>query len=316
MSSHQEWSSFYADVRKVADKRKDAITLRNILDSLVFKKLTTGKNFTLALSLIKRLSDLKDRFWTSTFSRKEFLETVVVTRSQAKVILDALLPSRKLEYHEVQILNYLGTSHHILILDFLIKRIRYQREHNLDWLEYDAIPFNLDGLEEILTKEPGTTIDKLSPLLIERDPRLGGEVKQIFEKGLSQYESEFEQAINRLLLKPTTTKVEIASRLLRQIDNRDLYCQLARQILATNKASSKAKDELSYHIATFDELPEEVKSWKRVSDPAFAKTTKAIKKYKTEFEQRKKEWEASRESQERLNGIDEHEELRKRGLSD
>lgn len=316
MSPSPDWSSFYGDVYKIGSSRDNPIVLRNVLDSIVFKKLNDSRHFSLALTIIQRLSELKDPFWTSTFSREEFLAGTKIDKKAAQAILRALLLSRKLEYHEVQIINHLGTRHHLLVIDFLIARIRYQRENDLDWLEYDAIPFNLDGLEDVLTKEPGISIEKLSPLLIEKDPRLGGEVKQIFEKALSQHESEFEKAIDHLIERPNPSKVEIAARLLRQIDNKDSYCQLARKILETNKASAKAKDEICYHIATFEELPGEVTNWENVGISSLAKAVKGIRKYKAEFEQRKKEWEAQREAQERLQGIDEHEELRKRGLSD
>ena len=315
MSSNQAWRSLYVEVKEIAEKRKDTVTLRNLLDSLVLKKLTTTKYFSLALSLINKLSELKDRFWCLSFSRNEFLETATIKPIQAKLILDALLLSRKLEYHEIQILNYLGTAYHILIIDFLVKRIRYQRENNLDWLEYRAIPFNLERLEDILTKEPRITIDKLSPLLIEKDPRFGSEAKKIFKECLSQNESEFEKAINRLLNNPTVNSIKIACRLLRQINNKDLYCQLARQILQTKKVSTKAKKEICYHIATFDKLPEEVKNWEYIPDPILIKVTKEIKKYKAELEQQKKRWKENHDTKEILEGLDEHKELRKRGLS-
>ena len=316
MSASTNFYVYYEKLLKIGEQKRNANILRNLLESLVYKKQVNSKAFALALRLVTSLAKINDRHWASAFSREEYLTSLTISKQQIRLILDALLLAKKLEYHEIVIIRHIGASHPLSIVDFFIRRIEFQCNNNYDWNEYDPIPFNLDGLSEILLKKPLETINKLSPLLINPNFRFGAEVKQIFEKVFTQYENLFSSAITKLLANPTKRSIAIAVRLLRQIREPSLFCKLAETIILTKKLSPKDKDDISYKISRYDPIPDTVKDWESNQNVTLKQCYQSIIKYKVKLEERRREWEIEQKKSEEQSLIKEEEELRKRGLFD
>jgi hypothetical protein len=89
------------------------------------------------------------------FAQKPLPFFDALTADEVTALLDSLLDIPKIEYQVERILTQIARSHCALVWEFLGKRLRYRdthkREKGSDY--YDAIPYQLHGLEKGLSKD-------------------------------------------------------------------------------------------------------------------------------------------------------------------
>jgi hypothetical protein len=225
-----------------ATKRKDRIALHNII-TVTSDKRDSGSGAGLfvrfALPAIRALTDLGEHYWTRVIWGTKRSPIPELDVQHSRELLDILLETPRLDWHEEKILKAIAQSHPELVIDFFGHRLeRHSRKAG-----YEAIPFQFHDLSEALLPASQYLLRSAiqwyqadSALFQYRGGRL---VHNVFRSDWPKLEAELRQ-----LLEKGDVGVPFVARLLHDYEGEEFLYPFVKDLVALLEPDSTELNDI------------------------------------------------------------------------
>lgn len=164
-----------------------------------------------------------------------------LTTDEVPVLLDSLLDIPRIEYQLERILRQIARSHRALVWEFLGKRLRYRDTHKKAKSDdyYDAIPYQLHGLEKELSKDAPLAVSVVRRWYAEDSALfryMGGRLLSI---AFPTFDSSIADALGNLVTTGTSEDAEFVLAVMGNYHDRPETHEVLKLIVAKHPKDSE-----------------------------------------------------------------------------
>lgn len=247
----------YVDInllRKAFKKAKlegDINAFIQILNSI----FTNYKNYPnlkpLFLSTIKELTINNDSSWVDRlwFKRESIISDL--SEKEVNIILKNMLYLQNINYHSEEILKPIAEKYPIKIIDFFCKRVKYQLEIKSDNNRYDAVPFKLHQINEILRQHEKVITPKIFEWFRkggkENNWRYKWDASHLIEEIFPQFSPALESSIIKMIQQGGKRDIEIVFSILSKYKGEEFLWNIVKAIIV-KYTGTKQYEEIERRI--------------------------------------------------------------------
>lgn len=233
---------------------KNIEALNTIIRSIV-QAYPKSKNLkSLFLDTIKELTKNKNTWWINHVWYKG--ETILkdLSNEDFEIVLDNLNLLSSIDYHAEEILKPLAERQPERIIDFFHDRVKEKTRRKRDILRdrYDAVPFNLHELKNILKEQEKVIVPKLLKWYDEYDKKhnwfFGWEASHLFEDIFPDFSPVLEQELIIIVKKKNKKSRDIVFSVLSQYKGSGSRLWNIVRVLVDTYAGKREYKEVEGHL--------------------------------------------------------------------
>ncbi|EKE20582.1 MAG: hypothetical protein ACD_7C00522G0004 [uncultured bacterium] len=277
---------------KKARKKKNINALNGIIRILAnnYPKFENKKLF---LDTIRDLTFLKNHFWVNDVWHQKDCILDSLSETDYRVILDNLLLSSRIDYHTEEILAHIAKSNPKLVVDFFFSRIKIY-ENKKKSMSYDAIPYDLHELENVLVKDENVDVVIKEVLKwFEKDGWMYGwsaaNLLQIIFPGFGE---KFERALLDLIKEGGENNAKIVGSILDKYDGQIFLHNVCKEFIRKYPSTKDYTNEVIHILSktgtvmgeygfmdAYKKKREEIQIWKKEKDKKILSFLKEYESY-------------------------------------
>jgi len=236
----------FVKLYKAAVKAGNEIAIVNVI-RVCFEQFIRDKRLKLVfLGCIRKLTKMKNANWVqAVWFRDELSLIKSLTVKELNLIIENIVFAESIDYHYEEIMQKVAIKHPAKIIDLFYKRVSYYIGKR-GAIRYDAIPYSLDKLKDVLSKNKKIVIGEIIKWFGEKDAYYHWEAGNLIQNIFPSFNDDLVAYLVDLIKKGEDKNAKIVLSVLRAYKGQSFLYSVCQEFVKSYLADPKIKNYNSY----------------------------------------------------------------------